>query len=375
MLKSQYLFDEWAFKTLLLSLAEFILNNPKSNKPQFRPMIDYRSDTFTKPTPGMLQAMFNAEVGDDVFGEDPSVNKLEALSAEMFGMEAGLFCPTGTMTNQVAIKCHTQPGDEVICDKVSHVYIYEGGGIAFNSGAQVKPIDGDRGRITAEQVMEAINPDDVHRTRTRLVSLENTANRGGGSCYDFTDIQSIKEACLINNLKLHLDGARLFNALVAKNETPKQYGEVFDSISICLSKGLGTPIGSVLLGKKDFIKQARRVRKVFGGGMRQAGFMAATGIYALEHHIQRLEIDHSNAKQVAEALLKKEFTGKMLPVETNIIIFEVRDETYTAKSLAEAFKKYDILVIPISPTQIRMVFHLDITEQMVKQTLDAITDL
>ena len=338
-------------------------------------MIDYRSDTFTKPTPGMLQAMFTAEVGDDVFGEDPSVNKLESLSAGMFGMEAGLFCPSGTMTNQIAIKCHTQPGDEVICDKLSHVYIYEGGGIAFNSGAQVKALDGERGRITAEQVLEAINPEDVHKPHTSLLSLENTANRGGGSCYDFTDIQKIKEVCLLNNLKLHLDGARLFNAIVSCNETPKQYGEVFDSISICLSKGLGTPIGSVLLGDKDFIKKARRVRKVFGGGMRQAGFMAAAGTYALENHIERLEVDHIHARQVAEALLKKEFTGKMLPVETNIIIFDVVDETYSAKSLAKEFKKYDILVMPVSPTQIRMVFHLDVTEQMVKQTLDAIIDL
>ena len=338
-------------------------------------MIDYRSDTFTKPTPGMLQAMFTAEVGDDVFGEDPSVNKLESLSAGMFGMEAGLFCPSGTMTNQIAIKCHTQPGDEVICDKLSHVYIYEGGGIAFNSGAQVKALEGERGRVTAEQVLEAINAEDVHKPHTSLVSLENTANRGGGSCYDFTDIQKIKEVCLLNNLKLHLDGARLFNAIVSCNETPKQYGEVFDSISICLSKGLGTPVGSVLLGDKDFIKKARRVRKVFGGGMRQAGFMAAAGTYALENHIERLEVDHIHARQVAEALLKKEFTGKMLPVETNIIIFEVVDETYSAKSLAYEFKKYDILVMPVSPTQIRMVFHLDVTEQMVKQTLDAIIDL
>ena len=338
-------------------------------------MIDYRSDTFTKPTPGMLQAMFTAEVGDDVFGEDPSVNKLESIAAEMFGMEAGLFCPSGTMTNQIAIKCHTQPGDEVICDKVSHVYIYEGGGIAFNSGAQVKAIDGDRGRITAEQVLNSINPDDVHKAKSTLVSLENTANRGGGSCYEFAEIQKIKEACLVNNLKLHLDGARLFNALVNCNESPKQYGEIFDSISICLSKGLGTPVGSVLLGKKDFIKQARRVRKVFGGGMRQAGFMAAAGTYALEHHIERLEVDHIHAKQTAEALLKKEFTGKMLPVETNIIIFEVVDDFYSAKSLAEAFKKYDILVMPISSTQIRMVFHLDITEQMVKETINVIEQL
>ena len=338
-------------------------------------MIDYRSDTFTKPTPGMMQAIISAEVGDDVFGEDPSVNKLEALSAKMFGMESGLFCPTGTMTNQIAIKCHTHPGDEVICDKTSHVYIYEGGGIAANSGAQVNAIDGDRGKISAEQVINAINPDDIHRARTSVVSLENTANRGGGSCYEWTEIQKIKEVCLLNNLKLHLDGARLFNALVANNETPKQYGETFDSISICLSKGLGTPIGSVLLGKKDYIKQARRVRKSFGGGMRQAGFMAAAGIYALEHHIKRLEIDHIHAKKVAEALLKKEFTGKMLPVETNIIIFEVKDETLTAVSLTEEFKKYDILVHPISPTQIRMVFHLDITEEMVKETINTIDQL
>ena len=337
-------------------------------------MIDYRSDTFTKPTSGMLQSMFEANVGDDVFGEDPAVNNLEAMSAEMFGMEAGLFCPSGTMTNQIAIKCHTQPGDEVICDRVSHVYIYEGGGIAFNSGCQVKPINGERGRITAEDVLAAINSEDVHNPITSLVSLENTANRGGGSCYDFTEIQKIKEVCLLNDLKFHLDGARLFNALIAKNETPKQYGEIFDSISICLSKGLGAPVGSVLLGKSDLIKRARRMRKVLGGGMRQAGYLAAAGIYALEHHIERLEIDHIHAKLVAEALLKKDFTGKMLPVETNIIIFEVTGR-YNAKSLAEEFKRYDILVAPISANLIRMVLHLDITEQMVKETIDTIDNL
>jgi threonine aldolase len=338
-------------------------------------MIDYRSDTFTKPSPGMLEAMFTAKVGDDVFGEDPSVNKLESLAAEIFGMGEGLFCPSGTMTNQIAIKCHTQPGDEVICDKVSHVYIYEGGGIAFNSGAQVKVIDGERGRITAENVLQSINSDDVHKARTSLVSLENTANRGGGSCYKFFDIQLIKEVCLSNNLKLHMDGARLFNALVSNKEKPKEYGEIFDSISICLSKGLGTPIGSVLLGNKEFIKQARRIRKVFGGGMRQAGYMAAAGTYALENNIERLQEDHIHAKQVAEALLKKEFIGKMLPVETNIIIFEVLPQFHSAKALAEAFKMYDILVMPISPTQIRMVFHLDITEKMVYDTIDTINSL
>src|ERR1700690_2109016 len=250
-------------------------------------MIDYRSDTFTKPSQLMLEAMFRASVGDDVFGEDPSVNKLETLAAETFGMEAGLFCPSGTMTNQIAIKCHTQPGDEVICDTMSHVYIYEGGGIAFNSGCQVRPIEGDRGRITADQVTKSINPDDVHKPVTRLVSLENTANRGGGSCYEFNDLQSIREVCLENNLKLHLDGARVFNAIVENKEEPKDYGALFDSISVCLSKGLGAPVGSVLLGNKDFIQKARRVRKVFGGGMRQAGYLAAAGIFALENNIER----------------------------------------------------------------------------------------
>jgi len=335
---------------------------------------DLRSDTFTKPSPAMLEIMFKAKVGDDVFGEDPSVNQLEAVSAAMFGMEAALFCPTGTMTNQVAIKCHTQPGDEVICEKMSHVYIYEGGGIAFNSGSQVKPLEGDRGRISAEQVIQAINPDDVHKARTSLVSLENTANRGGGSCYEFSEFQDIKEICLQNKLALHLDGARLWNALVAKNESPLQYGEIFDSISICLSKGLGTPIGSLLLGKFDFIRKARRVRKVFGGGMRQAGYMAAAGIYALEHNIERLAEDHLHAHEIAAALGKKDFIGRIMPVETNIIIFEVQG-SYTAKEFVERLKLDDILCLTISPTQVRMVTHLDITKEMVNKLVRLIEAL
>lgn len=329
---------------------------------------DLRSDTFTKPSPLMLETMMNAKTGDDVFGEDPTVNALEAMSAEMFGMEAGLFCPSGTMTNQIAIKCHTQPGDEVICDQISHVYIYEGGGIAFNSGCQVKSIAGERGRVTAEQVRESINPDDIHKTRSRLVSIENTSNRGGGSCYDFEELLSIKEVCLENNLLYHLDGARLFNALIAKQETAQQYGKTFDSISICFSKGLGAPVGSVLLGNADFIKKSRRIRKVFGGGMRQAGYLAAAGIYALEYNLSRLEEDHIHAKQIANALLKKDFIGKMLPVETNILIFSVID-TYTPQSFCEFLKERDILCIPISPTQVRMVLHLDVTNQMVKDLI------
>lgn len=337
-------------------------------------MINYRSDTFTKPSAGMLEAMFRAEVGDDVFGEDPTVNRLEALTAQMFTMEAALFCPSGTMTNQIAIKCHTQPGDELICDRVSHVYIYEGGGIAFNSGVQVKPLQGDRGRLNAAQVTEAINPDDIHKPPSTLVSVENTANRGGGSCYVFQDLIEIKKVCDHNNIKFHLDGARLFNAIMAKDESPAQYGELFDSISICLSKGLGAPVGSLLIGSKDFIKKARRIRKVFGGGMRQAGFLAAAGIYALENNVNHLLTDHIHAKQVAETLLKKEFVGKMMPVETNIIIFEVIN-THTPRSFTDELAKHGIQVIPISATQVRMVFHLDISRESVLKTIEVINDL
>ena len=338
-------------------------------------MIDYRSDTFTKPTPAMLEAMFKAEVGDDVFQEDATVNKLEALSAEMFGMEAAIFCPSGTMTNQIAIKCHTQPGDEVICESLSHIYIYEGGGIAFNSSASTRPINGDCGRITAEQVAEAINPDDIHKPHSTLVSLENTANRGGGSCYNFSELEKIKEVCIANKLALHLDGARLFNALVAKNEKPVEYGRVFDSISICLSKGLGTPVGSVLLGKKDFIYKARRVRKVMGGGMRQAGYLAAAGIYAIENHIDRLANDHSHASMLAEVLAAKDFVKQVSPVETNILIFEVSGR-FTPQGLVDILMtEHEIKCFAISKTQVRMVLHLDITTEMVNKTIEVLQKL
>ena len=338
-------------------------------------IIDFRSDTVTKPSPWMLEAMMKAPVGDDVFGEDPSITELEMMAATMFGMEAALFCPSGTMTNQIAIKVHTRPGDEIICDKTSHIYQYEGGGIAFNAGCSVKLIDGMRGLITAADVEANINADDVHKAHTSLVSLENTSNRGGGSCYDFTEIQKIKVICSKNNLRLHLDGARLLNAIVAKAETAKKYGEVFDSISICLSKSLGCPVGSLLVGSKDFIKQARRIRKVFGGGMRQAGYLAAAGIHALTHNISRLADDHKHAKLVAKALLKKDFVGHMLPVETNIIIFEVTGQRYTAKTLSERFKENNILAFDISPTQIRMVFHLDISPEMVNKTIEVINHI
>lgn len=332
-------------------------------------IVDFRSDTVTKPGKEMLDTMMLAKVGDDVFGEDPSINELEHLAATLFGMEAAMFCPSGTMTNQIAIKCHTQPGDEVICEESSHVYQYEGGGIAFNSGASVKLILGDRGRITAAQVQAAIQPDDPHRPHSSLVSLENTSNRGGGSCYDFEDIKKIQHVCKANELVFHLDGARLWNALVAKKQTPLQYGQVFDSISVCLSKSLGCPVGSLLLGKKELIKKARRVRKVFGGGMRQAGFLAAAGIYALNNNIERLEEDHQHAKQIAASLVTSKYVNHILPVETNIIIFETT-ESITAPELVARLKEKEILGYAIAPNRVRLVLHLDITPQMVEHTID-----
>jgi threonine aldolase len=335
---------------------------------------DFRSDTLTRPTPAMLKAMMTAEVGDDVFEEDPTINKLEKMAAELFGMEASIYCVSGTMSNQVAIRCHTQPGDEVICEVQAHVYIYEGGGIASNSGSQVKTLVGNYGRITAAQVAAAINPDDVHKARTSLVCLENTSNRGGGSCYDFEEIKKIRKVCDENKLILHLDGARLFNALVAKKETAAQYGKIFDSISICLNKGLGCPIGSILIGKKDFIKKARRVRKVFGGGMRQAGFMAASGIYAFQHHVGRLAEDHAMAKKIAEALSKKEFTRSIMPVETNIVIMETK-EGFAAKTIAEKLEKRGVRTIAIAANLVRFVTHLDISEEMMKHTIKAIGEI
>lgn len=336
--------------------------------------IDFRSDTVTRPTPGMREAMMKAPVGDDVFGEDPSINTLQEMTADLFGMEAALFCPSGTMTNQIAIKCHTQPGDEVICDESSHIYQYEGGGIALNSGASVKLLYGDRGRINARQVEEAIQPDDVHRAHTRMVSLENTSNRGGGSCYTFSEIQAIQQVCMRHDLAFHLDGARLWNAIVARKEDPLHYGKVFDSISVCLSKSLGCPVGSLLLGTKDFIKKAKRYRKVFGGGMRQGGFMAAAGIYALEHHIERLKEDHANAKAIATAISSRSFVKMMLPVETNIIIFEL-DESLTAPQLVARLKEQDILGYAISPNRVRLVTHLDITPAMTEKTIQVFNQL
>jgi threonine aldolase len=337
-------------------------------------MIDFRSDTVTLPTPAMLAFMQAAPLGDDVFGEDPSINALEAKTAGLFGMEAGLFCPSGTMTNQLAIKTHTQAGDEVICEELSHIYQYEGGGIASNSGASVKLLRGNRGRITAEQVLAAIHPEDVHKPISKLVSLENTCNRGGGACYDFSEIEAIQKVAKSNGLGLHLDGARIFNAIVHKKEDPTQYGKVFDSISICLSKGLGAPVGSVLLGSTPFIKKARRWRKVFGGGMRQAGSLAAAGIYALDNHVERLKEDHAKALEIKTALLKKDFVKEIFEVETNIVIAHIEGK-YNATQLAAVLKEKNILVIAMTPVLIRFVVHLDITNEILASTLETIEKL
>ncbi len=327
-------------------------------------IVDFRSDTVTKPTRAMLEAMNNAPVGDDVFGEDPSINGLEEYAANLFGMEKAIFCPSGTMTNQIAIKCHTQPGDEVICDELSHVYQYEGGGIAFNSGASVKLLYGDRGRITAPQVEQNIQPDDIHRPVSSLVVVENTSNRGGGSCYEFTELEKIGNLCKEKNLAFHIDGARLFNALVAKKETAHQYGQLFDSISICLSKGLGAPVGSLLLGKQDFIKKARRVRKAFGGGMRQAGSLAAAGLYALKNHVDRLSEDHNHASQLNSMLTTLPFVNNILPVETNIIIAECESD-FDLLGWQSKMKEKGILFYAISKNKFRLVTHLDITPEMI----------
>lgn len=323
-------------------------------------MIDLRSDTVTKPTPEMLKAMMTAEVGDDVFGEDPTINKLEAKAAEMFGMEAAIYCPSGTMTNQIAINVHTRPGDEVICHPYSHIYLYEGGGMAFNSGCQVRFAEGERGLLKADEIGKMINEDDVHAARTGLISLENTMNKGGGACYDLEDIRAIRSLADQSNIPLHLDGARLFNALVAKNQSTTDYGQLFDSISICLSKGLGCPVGSLLLGTKDFVKEARRVRKKFGGGMRQAGFLAAAGIYALDNHVDRLTEDHAKAQDLKSALEDCAWIEKVDPVETNIVIFYLaadRDEN----TFIQLLKSHGMQLVKMGQGKLRFVTHLDIS--------------
>jgi threonine aldolase len=324
--------------------------------------IELRSDTFTKPSPAMLEAMFSAEVGDDVFEEDYTVKALEEKAAKMFGYEAGLFCTSGTMTNQIAINIHVNQGDEVICDALSHVYLYEGGGIAANSSASVNLLHGNHGRLTATQISEAIQADNVHYPVSRLVSLENTVNKGGGCYYQLSEIQNIKQICQEKNMALHLDGARLFNALVETNDSPLEYGKVFDSISICLSKGLGIPVGSVLLGSKDFIKKARRVRKRWGGGWRQAGYLAAAGIYALDNNIERLKDDHARAREIGNIMEGISEVEDIYPVDTNIVIFRINDKIL-ASDYVQKLEEKGIKAAPFGKHLVRFVTHLDFTDE------------
>lgn len=337
--------------------------------------IDLRSDTVTKPTKAMLDYMMSAEVGDDVYKEDPSVNQLETYLADLFGMDAALYFPTGSMSNQAAIKLHTQPGEQLICDKWAHVYNYEGGGVSFNSGVSCRLVDGDKGKITADLVEEAINPPDFyHSPLTSLVCLENTTNKGGGACYDLETIRSIRAVCDKHGLGLHLDGARLYNAIVANNHDPKDFGKEFDTISLCLSKGLGAPMGTVLIGNDNLMKNAMRVRKVLGGGMRQVGYMAAAAFYALHNHVDRLKIDHERAKDIEKVLSEHPLIKAVDHVETNIVIFNLQphlDETKFMKDLEEK----GIRISNMGNGKMRLVTHLDYTEDQHEYFLNTLKSL
>lgn len=334
-------------------------------------MIDLRSDTVTKPTIEMKSFMMDAKLGDDVFEDDPSVRHLEDMAASMFGKEAGLFCPSGTMTNQIALMTHLKPGDEVICSRESHIYNYEGGGIARNAGASVRLIERKTGLLTASDIADNINPDDVHQPVTKLVALENTCNRGGGNCYDINEIKAIKEFCDKIGLPVHLDGARLFNAIVKKGHSAEDYGACFDSISICLSKGLGAPLGSLLLGDAHFIKTARRNRKVLGGGMRQVGIVASAGTYALNHHVDRLKDDHEHAQIIANALANCSWINQVLDVETNIIVASLKDDFEPLKFLHK-LEEDGVLAIPFGKGKIRMVTHLDVSSENVEKVVESL---
>ena len=326
-------------------------------------IVDLRSDTVTKPSKGMLDAMMSAKVGDDVFGEDPTVNLLQERFTTMFGKPKAVFFPSGSMANQTAIKLHTNPGEQVICDKYSHIYNYEAGGASFNSGVSCKLIDGNRGMFTANQVMEALNPDAFYYSKTSLVEVENTTNKGGGSCWDFDELKKIRKVCTDHKLGYHLDGARLWNALVEKKETPKDYGQLFDTISVCLSKGLGCPIGSVLIGDAEIMENAIRIRKVFGGNMRQVGYLAAAGLYALDNNIQRLKDDHDKAKEIGQVLGSLPFIKKVEPVETNIVIFEL-DSNVNENNFIKKLSEKNIHIIGMGGGKLRIVTHLDYTSDM-----------
>ncbi len=331
--------------------------------------IDLRSDTVTKPNKAMLKAMMHARVGDDVFREDETVNKLEERVAKMFGKEKALFFPSGTMANQTAVKLHTNPGEQVICDTYAHIYNYESGGMSFNSGVSCKLVEGHRGMFIASQVTELINPEDYWYAKTSMVAIENTTNKGGGACWDFEELRRIKKVCNSKELGYHLDGARLWNALVAKNETTQQYGEIFDTISVCLSKGLGCPIGSVLVGDEDIMRNALRIRKVFGGNMRQAGYLAAAGLYALDNNIERLVNDHQKAKEIGEVLSQRSIIKVVEPVETNIVIFELNEDVNESTFLNK-LEDNNIHIISMGSNKLRIVTHLDYNSDMHEKLIN-----
>lgn len=335
--------------------------------------IELRSDTFTQPTKGMKEAMFAAPLGDDVFGEDPTVNLLEQTLASNFGIEAGLFCPSGTMTNQIAMMVHCKPGDEIICEKYAHVYKYEGGGMMTNAMASPKLIEAKHGIIQADQLKGLVNnPNDPHFPLTRLVCLENTSNQGGGSYYTEQELEEVKAFCKQEGLALHLDGARIYNAMQAAGYSPRFVGGIFDSISVCLSKGLGSPVGSLLLGSAEFINQARRVRKRLGGGMRQAGILAAAGLYSLEHHVPMLKQDHSRAKEIAELLSAKSWVADIVPVHTNILIFNT---SVPAAEIVKELGQRGVKCLAIRPHQIRFVFHLSQTDDQIQELKTSIDNI
>lgn len=334
-------------------------------------IVDLRSDTVTRPSKGMLNAMMNAKVGDDVFSEDPTVTELEITLAEMFGFEAGLFCPSGTMSNQIAIKAQTQPLDEIICDKLSHIYNYETGGWAFHSGVSVRLTNGVNGVMSVSEAESLILPDFDWYPNSRMLCIENTVNKGGGAVYTLTEMQQLQTMCSRKNLVYHLDGARLFNALAFLQLQPINLKGIFNSISICLSKGLGSPAGSVLLADKDTIKKSRKIRKVMGGGMRQSGYLAAAGLYALQNNIERITEDHMHAAELAKTLKTLPWVKAVLPQQTNIVIFEVADATSTNEKLSTL----GIKCSPFSPTHVRMVTHLDVSSEMIEHTIRCLMQL
>ena len=335
--------------------------------------IDLRSDTITQPTADMRRAMFAAAVGDDVFAEDPTINALQEKAARLLGKEDAVFVASGTMANQLSIKAHTQPGDEVIIEAGAHAMNFEGGAGAVLSGVQFFGVPGSRGIIDAAQVEAAIRVDDVHFPVSRLIVIENTHNRGGGSVFPLGKIQQIRELATRRGLRMHMDGARLWNACVATGTSPAAYAAPFDSVSVCLSKGLGCPVGSLVLGSKDFIKRVRRFRKMVGGGWRQAGFLAAAGIYALDHHIDRLQEDHRKALKLAQGLAEiKNVVINPAEVETNILFFDVSRVERTAQEVAAAAKAKGVLLHPTAKTRIRCVTHLDVSFEDIDHALGAV---